>query len=353
MGNQLIDGFDNYDGAHELWDGIGGTGAPVYSSTYARFPAAPNCVAQGIRFGSAFNMNKLKNLSSNQATLIFGFPVYFETLPSSGNMAFVGAGTGGFGNFSLAVGSNGSLILQEGYSGPTVLGQSGPGVVTAGQYYWIDIEITFNSVTGSFSVYLNTPAGGGALFQATGVNTAPNGNNYCNQIVLGQISGTIVAIRCDDFHCLDSTGSSLNSVLGDGTRVYTKMPNGAGYQTTWTPNGASANWQCVDEVPPDDDTTYVSAATFPLTEGYVVGTANFTGSVNAVIRRSRIRKDDSGAHTFQNGVRSGSTNGLAAAIAVGSSYGWTDGVFTQDPNTSAAWTPAAADAASPVIVAAS
>lgn len=353
MGYQLIDGFDNYDGAHELWDALGGTGAPTYSSTYSRFPAAANCVAQGIRFGSAFNMNKLKNLSSNQATLIFGLAVYFESLPSSGNMAFVGAGTSGYGNFSLAVGSNGSLILQQGYSGPTVLAQSGPGVVTAGRYYWIDIEITFNGASGSFSVYLSTPAGGGALFSATGVNTAPNGNAFVNQIVLGQISGTVVPIRCDDFHCLDTSGPSLNSILGEGTRVYTKVPIGAGYQTSLTPNGATANWQCVDDVPPDDDTTYVSAASFPLTEGYAVGAAGFTGSVNAVVRRSRIRKDDAGAHTFQNGVRSGSTNGLAAAVAVGSSYGWTDGVFTQDPNTSAAWTPDNADAASPVISAAS
>jgi hypothetical protein len=353
MSYQLIDGFDNYDSAHELWDGIGGTGSPTYSSTYARFPAAPNCVAQGIRFGSSFNMYKLKNLGSNQATLVFGLAVYFESLPSSGNTSFVGAGTGGFGNFSLAVGSNGSLILQEGYSGPTIVAQSGPGVVTAGRYYWIDIEITFNSVSGSVSVYLSTPAGGGALFAATGVNTAPNGNNFVNQVVLGQIAGTVIPIRCDDFHCFDSTGTSLNAILGEGTRVYTKMPNAAGYTTNWTPNGATANWQCVDDVPPDDDTTYVSAATFPQTDGYAVGLAGFTGAVNAVIRRSRIRKDDAGAHTFQNGVRSGSTNGLAAAVAVGSSYGWTDGVFVDDPNTSAVWTPAAADAASPVITAAS
>jgi hypothetical protein len=353
MAYQLIDGFDDYDQSHELWDAVeGGPGSPAYSSTYTRFPAAANCVAQGIRFAtSGINMYKVKNLSGNFATLIFGVAVYFENLPNSGYAAFLGAQDNGVAQFSLSVSSNGALAVMEGY-GSTILASSGAGVVTSGRYYWIDVEITFNNGAGSVSVYLSTPAGGGALFTGTGLNTAPSGNNYANQVSLGQISSAI-DLRADDFHCFDTTGSSLNSILGEGTRVYTKMPNGAGYQTTFTPNGASANWQCVDDVPPDDDTTYVSAATFPLTEGYAVGAAGFTGTPNAVIRRSRIRKDDSSAHTFQNGVRSGSTNALGTAVAVGSSYGWTDSVFVDDPNTSVPWTAAGADAASPVISAAS
>lgn len=346
----IWDGFDDYTTTGERWDTIVGT--PQYSSSYARFAAAPNCVGQGVRLAGP-GTYKLKNYSADSPEPIASFAVLFESLPTSGSQGFFSFKDSGNGQVSLAVNANGALEVWNGALG-TKLATSAPGVIVANAYYFIDFEAVINA-SGSINVWLGAPAGGGALISASGVVTQTTGNAYANQVAIGFISNSagVSAMRFDDFHAHDASGSAPNAVLGEGTRIYTKMPNGAGYATTFTPNGASANWQCVDDVPPDGDTTYVSTASFPSTEGYAVGAAGFTGTVNGVVRASYVRKDDAGAHTFENGVRSSSTNGLSAAVAVNSSYTWQQAFFGTDPNTSSAWTASAADAASPVISAVS
>jgi len=350
----IWDGFDDYNNSSgECWDSVGGT--PQYSSAYARFPAAPGCVAQGIRFPSG--ASKVKNYKSNVANPIADFAFTIENLPTSGRQAFFSFGDAGSPQVVLAVNANGALEVWRGnsvFALGTLLGSSAPGLITAG-FYFCDVDAFIATSTGSVNVYIGVAAGGSPTITLSGVNTQNSSNAYINQVSIGFLSGGVstTGMRFDDFHAHDGSGSAPNAVLGEGTRIYTKMPSSAGYATTWTANGASANWQCVDDIPPDGDTTYVSAAAFPLTEGYSAGTAGFTGTVNGVVRRSYIRKDDAGAHTFSNGVRSGGTNGLGAAASVNSTYAYVESFFATDPNTSAAWTAAGADAATPVISAVS
>lgn len=350
MAYQLWDGFDDYDNSHELWDVTNGISNSNYSSAYARFAAAPNCVAQGLRI-VASGQWKQKNLSSTQPRMLFSYPIYFEGFGPGGYHTFHDMLDNGSVQCRVAIGSDGSFALLN--SSNTVLVSSAPGVVTLNRWYFLDIDVTISPSAGAFSLWLSTVLGGSALITATGLNTRSTANSYMTQFKIGDMQSGNFQGRFDDFHAMDPTGSAPNSILGEGSRIYTKVPTGAGYATALTPNGAAANWQCVDECPPDDDTTYVSAATFPLTDGYAIGAAGFTGTVNGVVRRSRNRKDDASAHTVQLGVRSSGVNSLATAVGVPSSYGWTDAYFANDPNTSAAWLAAAADAATPVLSAAS
>ncbi|HEY3972311.1 MAG TPA: hypothetical protein VGM18_04855 [Candidatus Sulfotelmatobacter sp.] len=348
MAYEIWDGFDNYDTAHDEWETV--NGSPSYSTSYARFAAASGCVSKGVSMG--LSTWKRKNLSGNRSGLILSFPFEISSLSFTGYEDFLGFLDNGTMQCMLGVSASGALAIRNGSAG-VVQGATAPGVIASGNYYFIDLIITFGSTTGSATLYLSTPAGGAAILTLTNINTIANSNAYANQVEIGELRGNNLTLYFDDFHCHTNSGAAPNTVLGEGTRIYTKMPNGAGYATTLTPNGASANWQCVDDVPPDDDTTYVSAASFPLTEGYAVGAASFTGTVNGVVRKSRFRKDDGAAHTFQNGVRSSSTNSLATAVNVLSTYSWTDSFYALDPATSAAWTAAAADAAQPIISAAS
>jgi hypothetical protein len=339
----IWDGFDDYDASHQLWDAVSGT--PQYSSAYARFVAAPGCVAQGVRFSGAFGVNKTKNLNGNYARYMWGFPFYVEALPAGGWAPIMLFQDNGTTQCQLAVSASGQIGIVF---GATPIAVSAPGTIAGAHYYWCDLDLTINNTTGAVLLYLSTPAGGGALINASGLNTR-NGtaNNYLNQFTIGTFSNAI-SVRFDDFHAHDPGGAAPNSILGEGTRIYTKLPTGAGALTNWTPNGAVANWQCVDDNPPDDDTTYVSAAAV-LEDAYAHTAAGFTGTVNGVVRRSRIRKDDGSAHTFQNGVRSSGVDQLATAVAVLSTYAYTDSFSSTDPNTSAAWTAAAADAAQSII----
>ena len=347
MSYEIHDGFDDYDASHAIWESANGT--PNHSTTNARFPAAPNCVSKGI--GCGLNTWYRKNLSGNRSALIVSGAFKVLSLTAS-YQSILGFLDNNSSQCALAVSSTGALVIRQAFGG-TIQGQTGAGLIVPNTFYFIDLVIVFASGTGSATLYLSTAAGGGAVLTLTGINTISTANAYANQVQIGELSGNLNTVYWDDFHCHTNSGGTPNAVLGEGTRIYTKLPNGAGYATTLTPNGAASNWQCVDDVPPDDDTTYVSAASFPLTEGYAVGAAGFTGTVNSVTRKSRIRKDDAGAHTFQNGVRSSSTNALSSAVSVQSSYTWLDAYFATDPNTSAAWTASGADAAQPVISAAS
>jgi len=61
----------------------------------------------------------------------------------------------------------------------------------------------------------------------------------------------------DDIAVNDTAGSYQNSWPGAGG-IYLLKPNGAGSQDAWSPSDAGVdNWTLVDEIPSDDDTTYV------------------------------------------------------------------------------------------------
>ena len=340
----LWDGFDNYDSSHELWPVINGT--PDYSSAYARFAAPSGTLGQGCRFLSGIGPYKQWNMISNQSTMIFGFAFFTPRLSTGEFMYFMDAGTV---QCSLHFTPTGGILLQASFNG-TTLAATGPGVIAPNTWYWIDIQITI-SATGSIQIYINQPAGGAATLTASGINTKQTGNAYMNAFRVGDISNSFTGLLIDDFHAHDTTGSAPNAILGD-SRIFTKKANAAGYTTNWTPNGASANWQCSDDSPPDGDTTYNSSNTPGAIDGYAVPGAGFTVAPNGVVRRSYVRRDDAGPHTFQNGIRSGSTNALGTAFTVPSSYAWTDGntCYVNDPATSVPWaTAAAADAAAMII----
>lgn len=344
----IWDGFDDYNGTRELWDVVFNAGSIAYGSSFARFSAAPNCVSQGMRIGNG--ASKTKNYNANVTSPIASFAIYFESLPASGALGFIGFYDNGSGQCFAAVAPNGALQIWNFSAG--LLGQSAPGTVTAGVYYFVDVIATIGA-SATFQLYLSTVFGGSTLINLSGVNTKATANSFANQVVIGDFRNNLRFMQYDDFHAHDASGGSPNAILGEGTRIYTKMPNAAGAATNLTPSGAVANYACVNEQIADEDVTYVEAATFPLQDVYGVGAAGFTGTVNGLVRRGRVRKTDAGAHTWQEGIRSSGVDAFATAATVLSSYKYLDYFSATDPNTSSAWAAAAADAASPTIQAAS
>lgn len=340
---QFWDGFDHYNSSTELWDSV--TGSVSYSSALARYTAPAGLLGQGMKCnGIAY---KFKNLLSNESSLYFGFSFLAPQFGTGGRM--VGFNQGGSFQSGVNITSAGGLAMMGGGFGTVLLAQSAPSVISTGVWHWLDLLVTFSPSSGSIAAYLDAPVGGSPFFTATSLNTANTGNAWIDQFYVGDVGNQFNGLQLDDFHCHDTTGSAPNSVLGS-SRIYTKKPNGAGYSTLWTPNGASANWQCVDDSPPDGDTTYNSSATAGQIDGYDAPSAGLSSTPNGLVRRSYIRTDG-GAHTFQNGIRSGSSNGLGTAVSVPSSYGWTDCAtcYVDDPATSAPFTAAAADAVELVI----
>jgi len=340
---RFADGFDEYNTPSEMYQVIQGT--PVISSSYARFTPPAGLPGQGIYFpGNAY---VARSLNANVTTFVIKLSALFVTLPGATNGGpFVGVtdGTGGYSSvqWCLTVFSSGVIGLIRAINPGTLLAQSNPGVIAAGGYYGIEMQIAVATSGVTATVWVN----GSQVLNATGLDTQQTSNTYGNTVWLGDLNNRFTGIYMDDFRVWDTTGSTQNAALGTDSRIITKLPSGVGTNTNWTPNGAAANWQCVDDNPPDDDTSYVSAAGSSIVDDYAMPSAGLTAAPVTVVARSRVRKDDGATRTMQIGVLSSGSAEAGSTYTLSSTYAFIDGDCSpEDPHTSAPWTAAAADAA--------
>lgn len=88
----------------------------------------------------------------------------------------------------------------------------------------------------------------------------------------------------DDLAVNDISGSRNNGWIGQGG-IVGLVPTGAGNYTWLTPS-TGVNWQCISEVPPDDDTTYVEDAVVGQKDTYgmqnLVITPGYTANISTV-----------------------------------------------------------------------
>ena len=340
MAYQFTDSFDHYNTAFltggNLYEYV--TGSPVISSAYSRFPAIAGFPNQGVYLPAGNGLIR-KNLKSNQATLI-AFMTYGGALPSSGFCSILNFYDLGTLQLYLAVNSAGGLQFVRGTGGVLVASANRLLSTTSLPSHGIEVQVTFSNGSGSVECWLD----GALVISLTGgLNTIVSANAYANQVGIGYVEGSGAAIYCDYFRVWDSTGSYQNAPVGFDCRKLTKLPAGAGYYTQWTANGATYDWQCVDDASPDGDATYVSSNGNNY-DSYAMGTSGLAGLPSQVVVKSYARKDDSATRALEIGVRSGTSNGLGTAFTLGSTYQWVDSCISVDPATGSPPTAAAADA---------
>lgn len=338
---QFCDGFDNYSTLSNLWETV--SGSATIGTSYRRFAPPSGCPGQGLYLTSGSYARR--NLQSNQAALI-GKAGYKQLgAPTSVTQIF-GFYDAGTNQVAICCTISGAIAAYGGWnhvSGDILLGQSGPGLIFPGDYYGIEAEITFNPSSGAITVWLD----GDEVLNISTVNTAFSGDAYANQLQINDSGSGNPGAYFDDVRVWDSTGSTQNAPIGAGlldSRLITKLPSGAGALAQFTPNGASANWQCVDENPPDGDTTYVSGATAGLEDAYDMPSAGFTAAPVMTVARAYARKDDSNTRQLAVGVSSGGHSAVGATATLSSSYAFVDGSIADDPNTGSPPTAVAADA---------
>lgn len=339
---QFHDSFDNYNSVSSLYENYNGT--ITYGSAYARFAPPAGFPGQGIKVPAGCWIKK--NLSSNLAVLVIKASFYPLALPS-GFTSLIGLYDGTVNANQCALGwlPSGALQVQQGWQhiggAGAVATSPNPGIIAPLQWYGIEIEVEIsNTGYGSMNVWVN----GEIAWEVAAINTQFTSDVYANQVALGDSVSNGYYI--DDFRVWDTTGSPpQNAPLGYDTRLICKLPSGAGALTQLTPNGASANWQCVDSNPPPGDTTYVSGATAGLEDAYAVPVAGLSAAPVMVVARACARKDDSGTRQIAAGVDSSAHAAVGPTGTVSSTYAFYDGWIQDDPNTSAAWTAAGADAA--------
>lgn len=138
-----------------------------------------------------------------------------------------------------------------------------------------------------------------------------------------------------------STGNTLTI-----TTVWseTLRPNAVGTYTTWTAS-AGANWECVDEVTPDEDTTYVYTSAKNLWDSYNLQNSTGSGTISNVRAYVRIRNlSVARLPAIIPGLAIGGVARAGVQQEITTSYADYYSDWAQNPATLAAWTWADIDA---------
>lgn len=208
-----------------------------------------------------------------------------------------------------------------------------------GSYHYLEYKVTIDNSSGSFEVKVD----GETILSDTGVDTQASANSSGNRLMVYFINDSLTLV--DDLYVCNSLGSTNNDFLGD-CKVETILPSGAGANTNWTPS-AGSNYECVDDVPANDDTDYVSTSSTGSIDTYdFPNLSSSSGTVYGICQYLHARKADAGSRTLKSVIRSGGTNyPNSNNHSIGDNYAEYFDIVEQDPDTSSAWTISGVNAA--------
>jgi hypothetical protein len=254
------------------------------------------------------------------------------------------------GDLSMMMGnSSGDLVIYLG--GAVEIGRISGALVADGvTYNRIEWRLLVDSENGVIEVKVN----GNSLFSYNN-DTQGARMESIRSLWIGTWAGTygnyIIegSTFIDDVAINDTTGTVNNSWCGKGSILLLK-PKAAGAHTDFTPN-ANNNWEQVNEVPHDGDTTYVYSETADHIDTYDLEELEADHAVDptdAVVKAVQVcltgRYEGADAHLAPM-LRHGTTDHEGDQMTMANSYyRLHNQVFSISPFTSAAWTITEVDA---------
>ena len=328
----FIDGFDHYATADigKKWNASAGGGNTTISSSNGR--------RGGGALSAPYNGGGVQKTIAAGASFVMGFACTTGSLPSSSPMALALLRDAGTAQCALLLNLDGTLSVVRSTGTALTNGTSG-GALSINTYYYIEWKVTIaDSISaGSCKVRVN---GVDWITVATGQDMKNTANASANQIYLGpwNVGSGPTVVYFDDFYLCDQSGSVNNDFLGD-VRIDTLYPTSDGNYSQFTPSTGSSHYVLVDETAPNT-TDYNEGIAVGDRDSYGMGNLGALASqtVHGVQVNAAILKDDAGAKSAGTFVRSSSTNGDGAGVALGTSQVYVSQVFETDPNGSIAWT---------------
>jgi hypothetical protein len=398
----FADGFDTYTTVLDKWDGIVPVGSFI-SAPVAIVPGVGRGGAGALQLFSATVANNnygsgvIKNVGARTTTYV-GFAFYFNPTGQTGDAEVARFMDGSLCQVSLWITAAGVFYFNRG-DNTAALGPHASVSYPTNSYHYVEVGVSISGSVGVCQLKIDQTS----ILNITGVNTQATGNSTFTAIHVGSMnftSSNLVTFvgYLDDVYFDTSgfngdvrvngqvpsgNGSTQNFsnveaswVLSTITRLQTTIvdSNGnlqrataitgdfktgavaptwatvAGNPTTdnhvtWTNLGAVSQWKLVSESDPDGDSSYISSNTLNDISRFTYPAV--TGSsVLAVIVWVFGRKDDGGLRTIQASIKSGGTVGTSGTdVALGTNYQSNMLQSLTDPNTGAAWTLAAVNAA--------
>lgn len=319
--------FSETTTALDIFDAVAGT--ITISSASARF-------ADTNSQGASFPQNALGDflLGSNPGPTIFlAFSVKLAAgAGSAGPRSFVHFKDGTTIQASLGVDTSNRLQFYRGAAiSGTAIG-SNSGATTAGSG-WRRYECKIKLDASAGTVDLRMDGAGSSLITGSSLNSKVSANSFINAIRIGDCDGGLPSSTLiTDVIIYTDSGAVPNDFLGD-RKFLTSKVSGAGSSTQFTPSTGS-NFQCVDDLPPNDDTDYVSDSTAGHKDYYTITALSFSGNADFVGQIYRSRKDDAGVRTLRGNIKSSSSEANGATNTLSSSYKFygRDEAISTDPN---------------------
>lgn len=290
---------------------------------------------------------------ANQQSWVVGFGLRVAHVTGTRNPLLGFVDISGFYQCSLCLSSNNILEFcfrgSQNDPGTAVSGGAALQTISLDTWYSIQVKVTIADSIGANTCQVRVNNDLWITVDA-GEDLQSTANAYANILVLeGHAAATNVTdLKMDDLYVLDDSGSTNNDFLGD-CRVEALLPDGNG--TTNQFNGSDGNsvdnYLLVDEVPADDDTTYVEDSTATNQDLYTFDNLSATPvSIFGVQSNIIAKKDDAGARSAKQITRSGVTvyDGDTHALSQGS-YGNHACILELDPDTATAWDEAGINAA--------
>lgn len=232
----------------------------------------------------------------------------------------------------ILITSGGAITVSRNGSIPA---SSSAGIITAGNWYYLEWYYKCDDTTGAWEVKLN---GSTIIGPTTGLDTRNGGTGVLDGLRCNAQSSSNLDL--DDMYIYWG-GSSFQ---GD-CRVVTTLPTSDDTGQQWTKSTGATNFGTVDEATENGDTDYVSDATSNHRDAYGMPALGITGTVQGVLVRAVARKDDAGARNASVGHRIGGTDYDGTSTALAATYGLISGLSVVSPATAAAWSVSGVDAA--------
>lgn len=304
-----------------------------------------------VPFGTGYSWNTGStndagiSLGTNLVTLILGIRAYWPTLPNSGaysTMLNFYDLTGAASQVTLQVYSDGHFQFFRGSGTANPIGSaSATGLMRPGTWTYIEAKVTIDGSAGVVQLQVN----GSSAISSSSLNTKATGNTWVSAIYLPSPSS---ASNYDDWYMLDMTAASpLNAFLGN-VQVKGDKPNAnsaVGGRNAFTPtNPTNVNYTNVGNIP-YSASEYNSDATVGDYDMFRFPSLS-AASVFFINEFVVLELDSAGARTVELDCYSSGTDAAGSALTPASgSPSLYNQPYIVDPNTSAAWTVAAAQAA--------
>jgi hypothetical protein len=274
----------------------------------------------------------------------------FKTLPASAatlccQFGFKPLTTSATSFFLIRDGETNQVYLSLASGILSVYNGDGTLIATASSYvlstdvwHQVEFKVTIHGSAGTVYLRVN----GLELINLTDQDTQNSANATANAFAF-HASVNYHAIGISDIIIMDTTGDYCNDLLGS-RMVELKVPTADGNYSQFTPS-AGDNWQNVDEVPPDSDTTYNSGDVDAIDTFDKADIANPSATIDAVVCTMFAKSNDGGSAQVTGAVRSGGVDAFGSGIPVPSSFDYLSSIVYVDPDTDAPFTAAGINAA--------